>query len=138
MEAISQIGLQNGGVRSFPVRGDDGQANRVAHVVPVRLSAKDIFQRGAAVLILTPITVPNAPSVELLQSLFDLTPAECRVARRLASGENIDAISAAARVSRNTVRTHLRSLMEKTGCNRQTEVVSLLARVPTFPTGDLS
>ena len=118
--------------RSFPVRDASGQAACIAHLIPVRLSARDIFVRCAAALILTPIAAPNAPTVELLQSLFDLTPAESQVARHLASGASIDDISDANGVSRNTIRAQLRAVMDKTGCGRQAEVVALLAGVPTL------
>ncbi len=114
------------GSRSFPVRNADCNATMVAHVIPIRLSARDIFARCAAALILTPVTLPEAPPIELVQSLFDLTPAEARVARGLASGETVDGFAAAAGVSSNTVRTHVRGVLEKTGCNRQSEVVALL------------
>ena len=73
-------------VCSFPVRDAEAEATMVAHVIPIRLSARDIFLRCFAVLALTPMTRPQAPPVELVQTLFDLTPAEARVARSLASG----------------------------------------------------
>ena len=60
-------------VWSFPVRDAEAEATMVAHVIPIRLSARDIFVRCFAVLVLTPMTRPQAPSVELVQSLFDLT-----------------------------------------------------------------
>ena len=93
-DAIATIDLAGGpGVRSFPVRDTGAEAMMVAHVVPIRLSARDIFVRCAAVLVLTPVTLPQAPPVELVQSLFDLTPAEARVARSLASGKTVDDIA---------------------------------------------
>jgi DNA-binding CsgD family transcriptional regulator len=75
---------------------------------------------------LTPVTRPEAPSVELVRSLFDLTPAEARVARSLAGGQTLKVIAAQSGASMNTVRTHLRSVMTKTGYNRQSDVVALL------------
>ncbi len=93
-DAIAAIDLADGpGVRSFPVRNPDTQTMMVAHLIPIRLSARDIFVRCAAVLVLTPVTLPHAPPVELVQSLFDLTPAEARVARGLASGKTVDDIA---------------------------------------------
>jgi DNA-binding CsgD family transcriptional regulator len=112
------------GVRSFPVR--NAGASMIAHVVPIRGSARDIFVRCAAMLMLTPVTRPEAPPVELVRSLFDLTPAEARVARGLASGQTVKAIAEQGGTSANTVRTHLRSVMTKTGYNRQSDVVALL------------
>jgi DNA-binding CsgD family transcriptional regulator len=122
--AIESIGAT---ARSFPVRGADGSATMVAHVVPIRLSARDIFVRCAGVLALTPLSAPNAPSLAIVKSLFDLTPAEARVARDLAEGKTVADIALGAGASENTIRTHVRGVLEKTGCNRQTDVVALLA-----------
>jgi DNA-binding CsgD family transcriptional regulator len=121
--------LASGIVRSFPVRGADALATMIAHVVPIRLSARDIFVRCAAALVLTPITTPHAPPVELVQSLFDLTPSEARVARELAAGKTAQGIALEGGVSLNTVRTHVRGVLEKTGCNRQVDVVALLTAI---------
>jgi len=116
-------------VLSFAVRGPEDSASVIAHVIPIRGNARDIFVGCTGVLILTPVAAPQAPSVELIQSLFDLTPAEARVARNLSAGDTLDEIAATGRVSRNTVRTHVRGLLEKTGCHRQAEVVALLCGV---------
>ncbi len=61
-----------------------------------------------------------------MRSLFDLTPAEARVARGLASGKAVDDIAVEGDVSPNTIRTHVRGVLQKTGCSRQAEVVALL------------
>src|SRR5262249_402629 len=114
------------GVRSFPVRDTRANAMMVAHVIPIRLSARDVFLRCAAILTLTPVTPPQAPPVELIQSLFDLTPAEARVARSLATGKTVEEIASERTISVNTVRTHVRGVLEKTGCNRQAEVIAIL------------
>ena len=126
-EAIA--GISHGGdekVRSFPVRSNDVPAAMVMHVIPIRLSARDIFDRCVAALILTPVALPQAPPVELVRSLFDLTPAEARVARDLACGKTVEDIAVDCGVSENTVRTHVRGVLQKTGRSRQAEVVALL------------
>ncbi len=128
-DAIAAIDTAGGGMRSFPVRDTGAEAMMVAHVIPIRLSARDIFLRCAAALVLTPVTLPQAPPVELVQSLFDLTPAEARVARSLATGETVETIASAQGVSQNTIRVHVRGVLEKTGCNRQVDVVSLLTAI---------
>jgi DNA-binding CsgD family transcriptional regulator len=92
-----------------------------------------VFQRCAAVLVLTPVTVRGAPPTEIIQALFDLTPSEARVARGLASGHTLDDIADSAAVSRNTVRSQLRGVLEKTGCQRQAEVAALLSGLYSFP-----
>ena len=116
-------------VQSFPLRAADGRAAMVIHVVPIRRSALDIFGRSYALLIMTPVTARRSPPVELLRSMFDLTPSEARVARSLATGDSLDDIAASGGVSRNTVRCQLQHVLEKTGCSRQAEVTALLSNV---------
>jgi DNA-binding CsgD family transcriptional regulator len=129
-EAIRESGAgAERNVQSFPARNGDGTSTRVAHVLPIRRTARDIFERCATVVVLTPVTLSQAPPVELVRSLFDLTPAEARIARSLSAGETLDDIAETGGVSRNTVRTQLRGVMEKTGCTRQAELVSLLANL---------
>jgi DNA-binding CsgD family transcriptional regulator len=126
--AIAAINRETAsGVRSFPIRNAEAEAPMVAHVIPIRLSAREIFLRCAAVLAMTPVGAPRAPPVELVQSLFDLTPAEARVARSLAIGKTVEDIASDHGISPSTVRTHVRGVLEKTGCNRQAEVVALRA-----------
>lgn len=116
-------------IHSFVLRGKDGVASQVAHVLPIRRSAHDIFASAHALLVITPLTARKAPPVELLRSLFDLTVAEARVARGLASGQSLDDLATSGGVSRNTVRTQLQQVLEKTGCTRQAEVTALLSNV---------
>jgi DNA-binding CsgD family transcriptional regulator len=126
-EALARIAINdNGGVRSFPVRDPLTDALMVGHVVPIRFSARDIFARSTAVFILMPVAAPSSPPVELVMSLFDLTPAEARIARGLAAGKTVDDLAGDNGVSPNTVRVQVRGVLEKTGCQRQTDVVSLL------------
>jgi DNA-binding CsgD family transcriptional regulator len=128
-DAVATIDLAGAAVRSFPVRDKKADMMMVAHVIPVRLSARDIFVRCAAVLVLTPVALPEAPPVELVQSLFDLTPAEARVARGLAAGKTVDDIAADGGTSANTIRTHVRGVLEKIGGNRQVDIVALLTAI---------
>ncbi len=116
-------------VRSFALRGGTATAAMVAHVIPIRRTARDIFVGCAGVLVLTPVTLPQAPPIELLQSLFDLSVAEARVARHLAGGATVDEIASRSGVATSTIRTQVRGVLEKTGCRRQTEVVALMGSV---------
>jgi DNA-binding CsgD family transcriptional regulator len=128
-DAIGAIDMVGGSVRSSPVRDLGAEAMMVAHLIPIRLSARDIFVRCAAALVLTPVTLPQAPPVELVQSLFDLTPAEAHVARSLASGKTVEDIASDGGTSPNTIRSHVRGVLEKTGRNRQADVVALLTAI---------
>ena len=127
--AIAHGGEERVGVRSFPARNSVEVDAMVVHVIPIRLAARDIFVRCAAAVVLTAVTLPQAPPVELVRSLFDLTPAEARVARGLASGKTVEDIAADGGVSENTIRTHVRGVLQKTGRSRQAEVVALLTGI---------
>ena len=111
---------------TFPVRTVGRGAAMVAHVIPVRGTARDVFAGSASVLVVTPVALPKAPAASLIRSLFDLTPAETRVAQGLAGGISVQAIAAAGRVSIETVRSQVKSVLGKTGCQRQGELVALL------------
>src|SRR6202035_1513407 len=89
-------------------------------------SARDIFSRCPAMLMLTPVARPEAPSVELIQSLFGLTPAEARRGPGLAAGKTVKVMAADSGTSTNTVRTHVNAVLTKTGYSRQSDVVALL------------
>jgi DNA-binding CsgD family transcriptional regulator len=125
-------------VRSFPTRDIEVGAPMVVHVIPIRLSARDVFIRCAAILVLTPVTLPKAPPADLVQSLFDFTPAEASVACSLAAGKTVDDIASDNQVSPNTIRTHVRGVLGKTGCSRQAEVVALLTGLSSTRPNDLS
>jgi DNA-binding CsgD family transcriptional regulator len=134
-DAIETITLEEAGrTRSFAVRGAEDGAAMVAHVLPIRRSARDIFVHCAGILVMTPVALPQAPPVELVRSLFDLSPAEARVARHLAAGLTVDEIATTNGVSSNTIRTQVRGVLEKTGCRRQAELLALLGGV-TIPRG---
>lgn len=113
-------------IRSFPVNDSDGNAIEVLHLIRMRGETRALFPDCSAVLTVTPIAPPSARP-ELLQAAYGLTPAEAEVACRLAMGNSVDQISVCNGKSLNTVRTHLRKVLEKTGCTRQAEAVALLS-----------
>lgn len=63
---------------------------------------------------------------EFVRQIFDLTPAEAAVTRRLTAGLSLEDAAASLDISRNTARAHLRSIFSKSGITRQTELVRLV------------
>ena len=112
---------------SIPIPARDDRPAMIVHLVPVRGAAHDIFSQSAMLLLITPVDRAAVPTAEVLQGLFDLTPAEARIARGIGLAQTIDALAAAQGLSRETIRSHLRRVLMKTGLNRQAELVSLLA-----------
>jgi len=115
------------GSRSIPIPAGRGEPALIAHLLPIRRAAHDIFVSAELLLVLTAVVAPGAPLTEMLHGLFDLTPAEARVARSLAAGLSIEEISTQSATSRETVRTQLKGVMAKTATSRQAELVRLLA-----------
>ena len=114
---------------SFPIRNEDGNAVCVGHVMPIKLAAHDIFANSYALLFFTPLDQTRAPSTALMRSLFDMTVAETRIARGLMKGQTLKEIAGDGNVSIATGRYQLASVLEKTGCGRQAELVGLLANI---------
>ncbi|MBI2735637.1 MAG: helix-turn-helix transcriptional regulator [Rhodospirillales bacterium] len=121
-------------VNSFASRSRTGAA--VIHVVPTTGHAREIFDGGLAIVVLTPVTAPDAPDLTLIRALFDLSASEARVARGLTRGRTVEQIAEDAGVTRETVRSQVKAVMAKTGTSRQAEIAALLAGLPRLPAGE--
>ena len=130
-EALTRLddGNDARGARSFAARSMRGDA-AVIHVLPAVGQARDIFDGGLAMVIVTPVSQPGAPDTAVIRGLFDLSASEARVARALARGTSIERIAGDAGVSRETVRSQVKAVLAKTNTSRQAEVASLLAGLP--------
>jgi DNA-binding CsgD family transcriptional regulator len=117
-------------VRSIPVSAIGGEAAFVVHLLPLRRAAHDVFA-GADVLVLaTPIAPTKlVPSANLLNALFDLTPAEARLAMDLADGLTLAESAIRHAVTVKTARTYLERVFRKTGMRRQGQLVNMLKAV---------
>lgn len=123
----------NESVQSFASRvGETDSA--VIHVVPTSGQSRELFDGGLAVLVITPVTAPDAPDAQVIRALFDLSPAEARVARSLTRGQTIEQIADSSGVTRETVRSQVKAVLAKTGTTRQAEVAALLAGLPRLHT----
>jgi DNA-binding CsgD family transcriptional regulator len=111
---------------SVPVPRSPTRPPFVAHLVPMRGRGRDIFSGAELLLYLTPVIQQAGPPPEILQALFDLSPAEARVAAMIAEGHSVKVIAEQLSVQPNTVRAQLKAVFAKTGTGRQGELVSLL------------
>ncbi|MGR3590925.1 MAG: helix-turn-helix transcriptional regulator [Limimaricola soesokkakensis] len=105
---------------------------RLSHLPrPLATSPIESLFRGERAIAVLTVIEPGAPGAldEDLTKLFELTPAETLVLRRLCEGLSMAEIAAMREVSVNTVRNQIRSLFEKTGTRRQAELVALVARL---------
>jgi DNA-binding CsgD family transcriptional regulator len=132
-QTLSHVREKRGpGVQSFPVSDDAGSPVAIAHVLPVTGDARDLFARSSTVLVIMPVDAGRAPSAGLLRALFDLTTGEARVALALADGRTIGEAAQELGISRETARTHLRSIFAKTGVSRQSGLMRKMSGV-TLP-----
>jgi len=116
----------------FAARRPSGKA---AYMVTVHAlaGATRVFEddAGCAALFLAdpdPDTVA-APDAAILADMFSLTPRETELAIALHRGHRLRDFATRRGVKLTTVRTHLRSLMAKTGTNRQSDLVRILAGI---------
>lgn len=124
-EATARLGARApAAARSFALHAADGGKPAVAHFVPVRGEAQDLFGGDMALLVVTPLGERGQVDLDVVQALFDLTPAEAQVAAALLAGRSVGEIAAAQAVSPETVRTQVKAVLAKSGAGRQAEFVA--------------
>jgi DNA-binding CsgD family transcriptional regulator len=125
--ATNEVGLGQRGI-GIPARRVNGEPC-VIHVMPLRRGkyAGVLAQRASVALFVATTTAqPRMPS-EAMALLYNLTPAETRIFEMISEGLTQDAIARALGIAASTVKTHLRHLFDKTGCQRQVDLVKLAA-----------
>src|SRR5580704_16918637 len=132
--ALEGVGRTN--VKSIPLRAVDEDPPCVAHVLPIRGAAHDIFSRAEALVIVTPLVPSKTVSTDILSGLFDLTPAEARLAGGLVEGKTLSEIAAQRGVALETLKSQLKTVFAKTGSRRQAELIGLLGAA-SLPPGPL-
>ncbi len=110
---------------SVPLRRDNSDPAAL-HLIPVRGDARDIFSGIAMLAVVAQARTQRAPGIDLLQLMFDLTPAEADTARQVAMGATTRDIAARQGKSMETVRSHVKAALLKTGSQRQAELAVLL------------
>ncbi|MBM0204440.1 helix-turn-helix transcriptional regulator [Micromonospora sp. STR1s_5] len=101
----------------------------IIHAAPIVGSARDLFRRARAILLIVDPDEHRDPAEPVLRQAFQLTAAEIRVSLALLRGQDIAEIATSAQVSEGTVRSQLKSIFAKTGTHRQADLVSLLLRL---------
>jgi DNA-binding CsgD family transcriptional regulator/PAS domain-containing protein len=82
------------------------------------------------VLVSVPQSQRSVTAHQLMQ-LFSLTHAEARLAHALARGWSVDEYAKVQGLGLPTVRTQVRSVLDKTGATRQQDLVRMLALLPS-------
>jgi len=90
--------------------------------------SRDVFAPCQAVLVLVDTTEEYRPPESVLRSVFGLTPAEARLAARLAGGQSLATASEELGIAKETARGQLKAIFAKTDVRRQAELVALLVK----------
>jgi DNA-binding CsgD family transcriptional regulator/PAS domain-containing protein len=117
------LGISGIGV---PLVGPEGE-RASAYVLP--LDGNDLrgeMSRGHAAIFIAQRAEQQPMAVEILRTIFGLTPSEAKVAYAMALGEAPGAVAAAQGTTVNAVRFHLKNAYAKVGVNDKT---ALAARV---------
>lgn len=125
------------------------QAAKVAHfqwqgtkltLIRVERDRISLFFEGPTVIVLIDPTWGRArpPDIDQFALQFRLSRAEVRALSGILSGKSVTDIADDAAVSRETVRTQLKSLYAKTGTRGQTDLLRLVHRYGASPSKNLS
>ena len=118
---------------SMALRRSFALPSLVLHVKPVRVSQRDYGARHVAVQVL--VVLPGRThrvDASLVAATFGLTPAEARVAVRLAQGESVRDMAEATRHTTGSIYWHLRQIYQKLHISRQVDLVRLVLSIPQF------
>ncbi|UVC12163.1 helix-turn-helix transcriptional regulator (plasmid) [Rhizobium sp. TH2] len=114
-------------VRSIPLAPREDRAPLIIHLLPLRRAAHDIFANGDVMLVATTVGASAmVPAATILTGLFDLSPAEAKLATSLAVGLTLKAAAAEQGIQVSTARYYLERVFQKTGTHQQSELVALL------------
>lgn len=95
------------------------------------------WPRACGVIFISNLSEAGLLNENVLMTLYSLTGAEARLACALARGQDLTRLSTEWQVSRETLRTHLKRILHKTGTHRQSELIRLLSGTPWNLLGEM-
>lgn len=155
------VRLRNGRLQGTTRRGDSdlrdalrealdgtdqsiGLALSVDHDEPVRAVIRKLHPASAGMFgtrdeaVALYVTDPRRPietPEEILQRLFGLSAREATVLRILVDGGDLRTVANRLHIHIETVRSHIKHIMETTGTNRQTELIRMVLSSPAWIAG---
>src|SRR5262245_57827119 len=113
-----------GGTLELP-RGED-RSPLIAHVIPLgpnRAAGILDFERPAVAVFIIDPDAGFGAQIERFAARFGLTPGETRVFAELVGGHGLLAVATQLNITEATARTHAKRIFDKTGTQRQTELI---------------
>ena len=129
-EALGRLRGGSTGRQSIFLPTSESQPPAILHLVPLAGLEEASLTEGGSLVVITSLSPRALPGAEMLQGLFDLTPAEARLAIGLAGGNRIGELARLFKVSNETIRSQIKQVFAKTRTRSQAELVGLLTRLP--------
>jgi PAS domain S-box-containing protein len=130
MQAVASLesASNNDVVRHILLPAVDGQQPFIVRLMRI-VGTTDNLQptKPLGIVTVTKVGSHAPPSVDLLKTLFNLTPAEARVAELLGSGLQLQQVAERLGVSKETTRTELAHVFTKVGVSHQSQLTALMA-----------
>lgn len=101
----------------------------VIQLQPVPPAARSPFLGARAILLIRDLEGSVTFDQNLLAATFELTPAQARLAAKLARGDSLEDAAEDIGVAVATARNQLKAIFQKTGTHRQAELVALFHKV---------
>lgn len=127
--ADHELPKQGGSMCSINARDQSMLSLLVSPINPDRVDVGISCSETALILLNTNSPPARLPS-DLLIALYNLTPAEARLAVELCQGFTLDEISEKHKLSKNTLKSQLRACFAKTGATRQADLINLINTGP--------
>lgn len=108
-----------------------GRRDLMVLISPMHAPGGSRIHGGALLFAFDPETAPTMRA-GLVQRLFSLSEAEAALAVALCNGLSLEQASNERGTSLNTVRSQLKSIFNKTGTNRQADLISVLLASPAY------
>jgi DNA-binding CsgD family transcriptional regulator len=105
-----------------------GRLPITALVTPMRPASNARITSAPAAMIFMRDPEDAAPAQETLRELFGLTKTEAAITAELANGQSLEQIATRFAIGIGTVRSHVKTILSKTGTHRQAQLVALVAR----------
>lgn len=113
--------------RTLSVVRPSGRRSYATMVGPLLApSSGEDLGEAVAILFVADPEGSQISTAEVLEGLYDLTPAEAELLRLLAEGHSLDEVALRRGITRNTARSQLKQVFAKTDTRRQGELVRLV------------
>jgi len=131
--ACGEISLKRTVGERIQARQADGRTRVTIDVMPYRKHADILWGASpAALLLVADSERARHMAIERLRDRFGLTRAEAMLSLEMLKGDGRAAAAGRCGISINTARTHLTRIFEKTGVNRQAELIRVIMDAGNF------